>query len=99
MSSCSTVMIEKLLLLFRLLSVSLLSPRFLVSFLSSLRGAPKIDLPLSMFSLANTFFTSLFSNSTLLVGGKKKKKTVVLVEAILEDKKLYPKPVRSEADF
>ena len=98
MSSCSIVMIEMLLFLFRLLSVSLLSPRFLVSFLSSLRGAPKIDLPLSMFSLANKFFTSLFSDSTLLVGGKKKK-TVVLVEAILEDKKLYPKPVRSEADF
>ena len=69
---------------------------FLVSFLSSVGGAPKIDLPLSMFSLANTFFTSLFSYSTLLLGGTK---TVVLVEAILGEEKLYHKPVWLEADF
>ena len=36
-----------LLLLFRILRVSLLSPRVFNFFLSSLRGAPKIDLPLS----------------------------------------------------
>ena len=61
-----------------------LALRFLVSFLSCLGGAPKIDLPLSMFSLANTFFTSLFSNSTLLV---EETKTIVLVEAILGEEK------------
>ena len=44
---------------------------FLISFLSSLGGAPKIDLPLSMFSLANSFLTSLFSISTLLTGETK----------------------------
>ena len=38
-----------------------------------------------MFSLANTFFTSLFSNSTLLIG---KTKIVVPAEAILEEEKL-----------
>ena len=69
---------------------------FLISFLSSLRGAPKIDLPLSMFSLAKTVFTSLFSDSTLLVG---ETKTVVLVEAILAEEKSYPKPVQLEANF
>ena len=69
---------------------------FLVSFLLSLRGAPKIDLPLSMFLLAKTIFTSLFSDSTLLAG---KTKIVVLEEAILEEEKRYPKPIRSKADF
>ena len=64
-----------------------LALRFLVSFLSSLGGAPKIDLLLSMFSLANTFFKSLFSNSTLLVG---ETKTVVVVEAILGEIKIIP---------
>ena len=38
---------------------------FLASFLSCLRGAPKIDLPLSMFSLAKSVLTSLLSISTL----------------------------------
>ena len=57
---------------------------FLVSFLSSLEGVPKIDLPLSMFSLAKTVFTSLFSNLTLLV---EETNTIVLVEAILEEEK------------
>ena len=60
MSNCSTVMAEMLLLLFKLLSIALLSLRVLVSFLSSLRGAPKIDLPLSIFSLAKAVLTSLF---------------------------------------
>ena len=69
---------------------------FLVSFLSCLKGPPNIDLPLSMFSLANTFFTLLFSNSTLLVG---ETKTEVLVEATLGEEKSYPKSVRSEVDF
>ena len=89
-------MTEMLLFLFWLLRVSLLSTGFLLSFLSSLGGAPKIDLPLFMFSLANSFLTSLFLISTLLAGGTK---TVVLVEAILGEEKSYPKPVRSEADF
>ena len=69
---------------------------FLVTFLSSLRGAPKIDLPLSMFSLAKAVLTSLFSNSTLSAG---ETKIVVLVEAILGEEKSYAKPVRLEADF
>ena len=96
MSNCATVMTEMLLFLFWLLRVSLLSPRFLISFLSSLGGAPKIDLPLSMFSLANSFLISLFSVSILLARGIK---TVVLVEAVLGEEKSYPKPVQSEADF
>ena len=66
---------------------------FLVSFLSSLGGSPMIDLPSSMFSLANSFLTTLFSVSILLAGGTK------LVEAILGEEKLYPKPVPSKADF
>ena len=69
---------------------------FLISFLSSLGGAPKIDLSLSMFSLANSFLISLFSISTLLV---REAKTVVLAEAILGEEKSYPNPVRSKADF
>ena len=51
-----------------------------------------MDLPLSMFSLAKTVLTSVFSDSTLLVGETKK---VVLVEAILGEKKSYPKSVQS----
>ena len=69
---------------------------FLASFLSCFKGAPKIDLPLSKFSLAKLVLTSLFSFSTLLLGGTK---TVILVEAILDEKKPYPKLVQSEADF
>ena len=96
MTGSSTMMIEMLLLLFRLLRVSLLSPRAFSFLLICLGGAPKIDLPLSMFSLAKSVLTSLFSISTLLLG---RTKTVVLAEAILEEEKPYPKPVRSEADF
>ena len=69
---------------------------FLISFLSSLGSSPKIDLPLSMLSLANTVFTLLFSDSTLLAG---ETKTVVLVEAILKEEKSYLKLIQSEADF
>ena len=69
---------------------------FLVFFLVSLRGVPKIDLPLSMFSLAKTILTSVFSYSTLLVG---ETKTVVLEEAILGEEKSYPKAVQSKAYF
>ena len=90
MSNCSTMMIEMLLFLFRFLSVSLLRPKVFNLFLIKLRGAPKIDLPLSMFSLAQTILTSLFSKSTLLAG---ETKTVVLVEVILEEEKSYPRPV------
>ena len=73
-----------------------LAQGFLISFLLSLRGASKIDLLLSMFLLDNTFFTSLFSNSILLVG---ETKTVVLAEAILGEEKSYPKLVQSKAYF
>ena len=96
MSTYTTVMVEMLLFLFGFLSISLLSPRVLNLFLVKLRGAPKIDLPLSMFSLANSFLTLLFAVSTLLAG---RTKTVVLVEAILGEEKSYPKSVRLEADF
>ena len=75
MSKRSAVMTEMLLFLFRLLNVPFLALGFLVSFLSSLGGAPKIDLPLSMFSLANSFLTTLFLVSILLARGTK---TVVL---------------------
>ena len=70
---------------------------FVIYFLSSLRGAPKIDLPLSMFSLAKAVLTSLFSYSTLLTGETKTVVLVdaVLVEAILGEKKSYPKSVQS----
>ena len=68
----------------------------LISFLSSLGDAPKINLPLSIFLLANSFLTSLFSVSILLAGGTK---TVVLVEAILGEEKSYFKLVHSEEDF
>ena len=61
MTGCSTVMTEMPLLLFRLLGVSLLTLGFLASFLSCLGGAPKIDFPLSMFSLAKSFLTLVFS--------------------------------------
>ena len=96
MCSCSTVITKMMLLMFKLLSVPFLALEFLVSFLSYLRGAHKIDLPLFMFSLANTFFTSLFLDSTLLV---EETKTVGLVEAILEEEKSYPKLIQLEADF
>ena len=60
MTGSSTMMTEMLLLLFRLLRVSLFSPRVFNIFLLKFRGAPKIDLPLSMFSLANSVLISLF---------------------------------------
>ena len=69
---------------------------FLVYFFSSLGGAPKIDLPLSTFSLAISFLHSLFLESTLLAG---EINTVVLEETILGEEKSYPKPVLSEVDF
>ena len=85
-----------LLLLFGLLSISLLSLRFLISFLASLGGASKINLPLSMFSLTKIVLTSVFSDSTLLA---RETKIVVLKEAILGEEKSYPKPIQSEADL
>ena len=96
MTGCSIVMTKMLLLLFRLLRVSLLSPRVFNFFLILLRSALKIDLPLSIFSLAKSVLTLVFSISTLLVG---ETKIVELVEAILGEEKSYPKPVQSEADF
>ena len=96
MSSNSIMMIEMLFLLFRLLIIALLSPRVFNLFLIKFMGALKIDLVLSMFLLAKTVFTSLFSNSTLLVG---ETNTIVLEEVILEEEKSYLKPIQSEADF
>ena len=49
-----------------------------------------------MFSLTNSFLTTLFSVSILLAKGTK---TIVLVEVILGEEKSYSKPVRLEADF
>ena len=92
----SIMMTEMLLLLFRLFRVSLLSPRVFNFFLILLKGASKIDLPLSMFLLAKSILTLVFSISALLLGGTK---TVALVEVILGEKKSYLKPVRSEANF
>ena len=69
---------------------------FLTSFLSCLGGAPKIDLSLSMFSLAKSVLTLVLSISTFLLEGTK---TVVLVEAILEGDKSYLKLVQSKAKF
>ena len=55
-----------------------------------------MDLPLSIFSLANIFYTSMLLDSTLLLG---ETKTIVLVEAILGEEKSYLKPVQLEAKF
>ena len=96
MSNCTAMMTEMLFFLLRLLRVSLLSPRVFNLFLIKFRGAPKIDLPLFMFSLANSFLTLLFTVSILLVGGTK---IVVLAKAMLGEEKSYFKPVRSKADF
>ena len=49
-----------------------------------------------MFLLAKTVFTSLFLDSTLLVG---ETNTVVLVEAILGKEKSYLKLVQPKVDF
>ena len=49
-----------------------------------------------MFLLAKTVFTSLFLDSTLLVG---ETNTVVLVEVILGKEKSYLKLVQPKADF
>ena len=94
---CSYIMVtEMLLFLFRLLVISLLCPKVSSPFLSNLRGSPKIDFPLSMFSLAKTVLTSLFSELTLLAG---ETNIVILEEAVLGEEKSYPKPILSEADF
>ena len=63
---------------------------FLVSFFSSLEGASKIDLPLSMFSLVIPVLYSLLAGET---------NTAVLEKAILEEEKSYPKLVLSKIDF
>ena len=61
MSRNSTVMIEMRLFFLRLFVVFLLSPRVSSLFFSTLEGAPRIDLPLSMLSLAISVLYSLFS--------------------------------------
>ena len=70
---------------------------FLVSFFSTLRGAPRIDLPLSMFSLASSILVSTFSEISSLAD---ETNTVLLEEAILGDiENSYPNPILSGADF
>ena len=69
---------------------------FLVSFFSTLGGAPKIDFPLSKFSLAISILNLLFLELTLSTG---ETNTVVLDEEILGEEKSYPKPVLSEVAF
>ena len=49
-----------------------------------------------MFSLAKSVLILVFSISTLFAEGTK---TVVLLEAILEEERPYPKPVQLGADF
>ena len=69
---------------------------FLVSFLSTLGGAPRIDLPLSLFSLAILVLHSLLLELTLLAGETNK---VVLDETILGEEKPYLKLILLEAAF
>ena len=90
MTGSSTMITEMLLFCLGFWELAFLALGFLTSFLSSLGGTPKIDLPLS------TFLISLFLVSTLLAGGTK---IAVLVEAILGEEKSYLKPVQSKADF
>ena len=61
MTDSSIMMTEMLLLLFRLLRVSLLNPWVLTFFLSNIRGALKIDLPLSKFSRSEEHTSELQS--------------------------------------
>ena len=69
---------------------------FLVSFFSTLGSALRIDLPLSIFSLAISVLKSSFLELTLSTG---ETNTVVLDKAILGEEKSYPKPVLSEVTF
>ena len=69
---------------------------FLISFISTLEDAHRIDLPLSTFLLVISILHSLFSELTLLAGVTN---IVLLEEVILGKEKSYPKPVLSEADF
>ena len=69
---------------------------FLVSFFLTLGGAPRIDLPLSKFSLTNSVLASSFLELTLSAG---QTKIIVLDEAILGEEISYPKLVLSEAAF
>ena len=63
---------------------------------SHLGGAPRIDFPLSKFSLAILVLNSLSSELTLSTS---ETNTVVLDEAILGEEKSYSKLVLSEATF
>ena len=65
------MMTKMLLLLFRFVRGSLLSLRVFTFVLIKFRGAPKIDLPLSKFSLAKAVLTLVFSVSKLILGGTK----------------------------
>ena len=75
--------------LFKLLSITLLSPRVFSFFLSKLKGCSYV-----LTSYHN--LTSLFLDSISLIG---ETKTVILEEAVLGEEKSYSKLVRSEADF
>ena len=49
-----------------------------------------------MFSLAKAIFDIIVLRFNI---SSSETKTIVLVEAILEEEKLYPKPVESEVNF
>jgi len=78
------------------LFLSVLFLGFLVSFFLALEGAPKIDFPLSKLSLAVSILALSFLELTLSAG---ETNIVVLDEAILGEKKSYPKSVSSEVAF
>ena len=84
------------LLLLRLFIIVFLSPRVPSLFLFNFRGAPRIDFPLSKFSLAISVLASLFSASLSLAG---ETKTILLKEAILGEENSYPKLVLSRVAF
>ena len=92
------MMTEMRLLWLRLLIFSLIALRVSSLFLLYLRGAPRIDLPLSrLFSLAISVLVSFFSRFSSLAS---ETKIVLLEEAIWEELKCsYPKPVLSKANF
>ena len=90
------MMIEMRLLLLRLFVVFFLVLRFLVYFFSTLGGAPRIDLPLSKFSLAISFLASLFSTSLSIAG---ETKAILLEKVILGEENSYPKLILLEGAF
>ena len=76
--------------------VNLLRRRVSSIFLFNLRGALRIDFPLSKFSLAISILISSFLELTLSAG---ETNIVVLEETILGEENSYPKSVLSKAAF